>query len=45
MKSLRTPDERFDNLPGYAFEPRYRDVPDGEDGRLRSGLLCRNSTT
>jgi haloalkane dehalogenase len=35
MKSLRTPDERFDNLPGYPFTPHYRDVPDGGDGRLR----------
>jgi haloalkane dehalogenase len=23
---LRTPDERFDNLPGYPFEPHYVDV-------------------
>jgi len=35
MKSLRTPDERFDNLPGYPFAPHYLNVPDGEDGRLR----------
>jgi len=35
MKSLRTPDERFDNLPGYPFAPHYLDVPDGGDGRLR----------
>ncbi len=26
MKTLRTPDERFDNLPGYDFEPNYVDV-------------------
>lgn len=26
MKVLRTPDERFENLPGYDFEPRYIDV-------------------
>jgi len=35
MKSLRTPDERFDNLPGYPFAPHYLDVPNGRDGRLR----------
>jgi haloalkane dehalogenase len=35
MKCLRTPDERFDNLPGYPFESHYLHVPDGEDGRLR----------
>jgi haloalkane dehalogenase len=26
MKILRTPDERFANLPGYAFEPHYLEV-------------------
>lgn len=35
MKSLRTPDERFKNLPGYPFAPHYLDVPDGEGERLR----------
>ena len=35
METLRTPDERFENLPGYDFEPNYLDVPDGEEGQLR----------
>ena len=35
MKVLRTPDERFRDLPGYSFEPRYTEVPDGEGGSLR----------
>ncbi|MCH7578838.1 MAG: haloalkane dehalogenase [Chloroflexi bacterium] len=35
MNALRTPDERFKNLPGYDFEARYLDVPDGEGGQLR----------
>jgi len=35
MKALRTPDERFDKLPGYAFEPRYLMVDDTEGGELR----------
>jgi haloalkane dehalogenase len=35
MKVLRTPDERFDNLKGFTFEPKYKEVPDGEGGRLR----------
>lgn len=35
MKALRTPEERFDNLPGYPFQPHYLDVPDGEGGSLR----------
>ena len=26
MEALRTPDERFENLPGYAFEPHHADV-------------------
>lgn len=26
MRVLRTPDERFTDLPGYPFEPSYRDV-------------------
>jgi len=25
MKALRTPDERFENLPGYPFAPHRRD--------------------
>jgi haloalkane dehalogenase len=35
MKALRTPDERFADLPGWPFEPRYIDVADGEGGKLR----------
>ena len=35
MEALRTPDDRFGNLPGYDFEPDYLDVPDGEGGQLR----------
>jgi len=35
MNILRTPDERFEDLPGYPFEPHYAEVPDGEGGTLR----------
>ncbi|HYM14641.1 MAG TPA: haloalkane dehalogenase [Dehalococcoidia bacterium] len=35
MQALRTPDERFHDLPGYPFAPRYVDVPDGAGGTLR----------
>ncbi len=35
MKALRTPDERFQKLPGYNFEPHYAEIPDGEGGALR----------
>ncbi|MEQ1730518.1 MAG: haloalkane dehalogenase, partial [Vicinamibacterales bacterium] len=36
MDVLRTPDERFDNLPDFPFAPRYRDVanPAGEPLRV-----------
>jgi len=37
MKALRTPDNRFSNLPGYPypFEPNYVDIIDGQGGTLR----------
>jgi haloalkane dehalogenase len=35
MDILRTPDERFQNLPGYAFAPRYLDVRDEDGTALR----------
>jgi haloalkane dehalogenase len=35
MRILRTPEERFDNLPGYPFSPHYIEIADGEGGRLR----------
>jgi haloalkane dehalogenase len=35
VKVLRTPDERFENLPGYPFAPHYTDVEDGDGGTLR----------
>ncbi|MDP5185368.1 haloalkane dehalogenase [Blastococcus sp. BMG 814] len=35
METLRTPDERFADLPGFPYEPRYVEVDDGEGGRLR----------
>jgi haloalkane dehalogenase len=35
MNALRTPDERFANLPGYPFAPHYAEVPDFEGGTLR----------
>ncbi|WP_208028334.1 haloalkane dehalogenase [Rhabdothermincola sediminis] len=39
MESLRTPDERFTNLPGFPFEPHYVEVPDGDGGSLRVHYL------
>lgn len=39
METLRTPDERFDNLPGYHFAPNYLMVDDTEGGQLRVHYL------
>lgn len=35
MLTLRTPENRFDGLPDFAYAPHYCDVPDGEGGTLR----------
>ena len=35
MESLRTPDDRFTDLPGYPFAPHYLEVADGDGGNLR----------
>ena len=35
MEVLRTPDERFANLPDFPYEPHYTDIADGEGGTLR----------
>jgi haloalkane dehalogenase len=35
METLRTPDERFADLPGFPFSPHYLEVPDPEGGSLR----------
>ena len=39
MQVLRTPDERFVDLPGFPFEPHYAGVPDGDGGTLRMHYL------
>src|SRR5918996_17682 len=35
MDTLRAPDDRFRDLPGYPFASHYVDIPDGEGGTLR----------
>jgi haloalkane dehalogenase len=35
LRTLRTPDARFENLPGYPFAPHYTEIPDGEGATLR----------
>lgn len=44
MKSLRTPDTCFDNLPGYSFAPHYLMMDDTEGGELRVHYLDEGST-
>jgi haloalkane dehalogenase len=35
MQTLRTPDDRFANIPEFPYVPRYCEVPDGDGGALR----------
>ena len=39
METLRTPDDRFENLPDFDFAPHYVEVDDGEGGSLRIHYL------
>ena len=39
MDVLRTPDDRFDGLPGYPFSPHYADLSDQDGGSLRVHYL------
>jgi haloalkane dehalogenase len=46
ISALRTPDDRFANLPGYAFAPHYLDQPNGlrmhylDEGAGDTVFLC-----
>lgn len=35
METLRTPDDRFSELPDWPYEPRYAEISDGDGGTLR----------
>lgn len=35
MRTLRTPDERFEGLPDFPFEPHHVEIDDGEGSTLR----------
>ncbi len=39
MDALRTPDDRFRDLPDFDYEPRYADVPDPDGGTLRMAYV------
>lgn len=39
MKILRTPEERFANLPDFPFKPNYREIKDGDGTAIRIHYL------
>lgn len=39
MDALRTPDDRFRDLPDFGYDPHYATVPDGDGGELRMGYV------
>ena len=39
MKTERTPDERFANLPGYPFAANYQQIPAGDGDEIRMHYL------
>jgi len=39
MQTLRTPDDRFTDLPGFDHEPHYADVAAGDGGTLRMAYV------
>jgi haloalkane dehalogenase len=44
LKTLRTPDDRFTDLPGYPYEPRYVEIDDGDGGELRVHFVDEGPT-
>ena len=44
MQSIRTPDDRFIDLPDYPFEPHYTEIDDAEGGTLRVHYLDEGPT-
>jgi haloalkane dehalogenase len=44
MQTLRTPDERFADLPDFPFEPHHVEVDDGEGGTIRIHHLDEGPT-
>ena len=41
MKALRTPDDRFADLPDFPFAPHYVEVDDGDGGTAARPLPRR----
>jgi haloalkane dehalogenase len=44
MNALRTPDDRFTDLPGFPWTPRYVEVADGDGGALRVACIDEGPT-
>jgi len=42
MQYLRTPDNAFENLPDFTYEPHYINIDDGEGGQLRVAYIHEN---
>ena len=45
MTVIRTPDERFENLPDFSFRPHYMELPDEKFGSLRMHYLDEGPAT
>ena len=45
MQTLRTPDERFANIPEFPYAPKYCEIDDGDGGLLRVAWLQRAPPT
>lgn len=45
MKVLRTPEERFEDLAGFPYDPHYSEVPDTKGGVLRVHYLDEGERT
>jgi len=39
VRLLRTPDDRFTDLPDFSYEPRYAELADPHGGRIRVGYV------
>ena len=45
MDALRTPDDRFEGLPAFDFEPHYTEIPAGDGDTLRVAYLDEGPPT
>lgn len=44
MQTLRTPDDCFDDLLDFPFEPQYAEIPDGDGGTIRVHYIDEGPT-